>query len=1223
MAKTIFLIFFFLFVIISMYILTQNLIISITIGLLCSIIFITIFHSEVYRLRYSLSLAFRRRVSFNPFEDIVFWYNKNDIATLYLSNRKDLNHVAIRIFQIDVIPENVHSAVHQFVKALSSKNSRISYSYQIIQKPIIPIFQKNSSREIVLKSMQSRVTSIYFTLFYHTKGILSTNKIDRMQYFIIKYSNTLKSNFVSWFHHFQASLLSGTTLINAVRSIFIQNDSNNFHSENKKKILKRYNSYTLNKLLLCVVLILYVDYILFFMNLLIIFIIVINLSFIISLVLIWWRSLLFQFTKSRLLKEDDILVENPFNKVLFYRIKEFPYSLFLHIDNRLLIGLKMVNLKYVYQTPFCLLGRFIESLNNHKISFSYTLKNQPLSYYDFYKHGLKNLNEINRSLMLWKKDTKIKDGIDAERWLGYRYGMWYSMLTMSINVYRFADSIEDTHFSELENELITQMDTMRGAFNINFQSYEVEDLKTSNLISGFIFSMVKNNLIQLNGTHLNYVMLQGANMYPLSNIADILKKGTPTKIAAEFNTPLYLENYITVGHTINTEVLEPEVPVGFTLEQLKNLLIVNGTSEKRDAISMKIVSELIKANVPSLIFDFTGDWAKLYNYFEDSKFKKDILYFKYGSAFIIDPTKSDVPYDPQNTEYLKYVYDAFALALKKDERTVEMFRNIIQKNPDMDLGSICIALQNQSEWEKTSISDSLLSLFSDFTQDDLTFFQPIHEDNIVANYFVKNKKTVIVDLSVLRELKKKIFLTFIILAKIIHYVKNETDYYKKFIVVPYIDIFFDAYFLDLKRNYDKVDIFLNPLIEKNFGLIFSAHQIHYLHTNFLLYFNNLIALKTTDNRDISMLRNFMNLQELEGVGYYTRSRNQTYQILYLKNMKDNEVLIRRDDIDQPFPAYIDWKEIQEKDPLSYEDIVIFMKRRGFDLENTERKILENAQKTLFEIDLGHYIIYLKEIIKFLDEIKTIDQIGNLYKHKLKTQLKEIIYPKISQKTSKKEHIKRVRDELLNTLIKHGYLVEDHPLRASGSEALRTSYSVGERYREALDDYFQTKGRTQTDMQVQILEKATERPDLENIFKVNPRKYIVPENKLKLALVREYSDFNYDIFTIYSYINREDYKNALKIEHGIIKKYLMNVYRHFYNVESVVIADLNEFLTVLEDIKGFPFSKQELIDYIDKYQVLNLDGENLELLAKEIYQFIYNFLIKIQYYIYEEEKNNEQ
>jgi len=277
---------------------------------------------------------------------------------------------------------------------------------------------------------------------------------------------------------------------------------------------------------------------------------------------------------------------------------------------------------------------------------------------------------------------------------------------------------------------------------------------------------------------------------------------------------------------------------------------------------------------------------------------------------------------------------------------------------------------------------------------------------------------------------------------------------------------------------------------------------------------------------------------------------------------------------------------------------------------------------LFEIDLGHYNIFLEEIIKFLDEIKTIDQIGNLYKHKLKTHLKEIIYPKLSKKTSKKEHMKRVRDELLNILIKHGYLVEDHPRRAGGSEALRTSYSVGDRYQEALNDYFKTKGRAQTDIDVEILEKATENLDLENLFQGDSRKYVVPEKNLKKALVREFSDFNYEIFTIYSYINREDYENALKIEHSLIKTYLMNVYRHFYNVESVVISDLNAFLTVLGDMKGFPFSKRELIDYIDRYQVINLEGDNIESLSKEMYQFIYNFFIKIQHYIYEENENDE-
>ncbi|MFW9819653.1 MAG: hypothetical protein ACFFE5_08595, partial [Candidatus Thorarchaeota archaeon] len=748
-------------------------------------------------------------------------------------------------------------------------------------------------------------------------------------------------------------------------------------------------------------------------------------------------------------------------------------------------------------------------------------------------------------------------------------------------------------------------------------------LKGHNLISGYLFSTLKNNLFKLNGSHLSYVMLQGTSMYPLSTIVDILKKGTQTKIAAEFNTPLYLENYITIGHTINTEVLEPEIPVGFTFEQLKNLLIVNGKSEKREAISMKIVSELIESKVPSLIFDFTGSWSKLYSYFEDTTFRKDILHFKYGSAFIIDPTKSDIPYDPHNTDYLEFVFDAFGLAFKKDERTVEIFRNTIQKNPDMDLGSIRMALENQSEWEKSPINDTLLSLFSDFSQDDLTFFQGIQKDSIVANQFIQNSKTIIIDLSVLRELNKKIFLTFIILAKIIQYVKSDGEFYEKFIIIPNIDIFFDSYFLDLKRNYDKVDIFLKPLLENNFGLILSANQIHYLHANFLLYFNNIITLKTTDTRDVSILRNLMNLQEIEGIGYYTRSRNQTYQIRYLKNMKVNEVLIRREDIDQPFPAYIDWKEIYEKKKLPYDKLVNLMEKQGFDLKFTARKILEQAKKMLFEIDLGHYIIYLDEVIKFLDELQAIDQIGNLYKHKLKSQLKEIIYPKASQKTSKKEHLKRIRDELLNLLIKHGYLVENHPRRASGSEALRTSYSVGERYQEALNDYYKTKGKTYTDLNIEILEKSTDESDLANIFQQKPRKYIIQQNNLKDALMRELSDFNYHIFKIYSYINQRDYKNALKIEHGLINKFIMNVISQYYGIEFPIPNDtLEGFLTLLSDIADFPFTKQELLNYIEQYLVLNLETNNLESLAREVYQFIYKFFIKIQHYIYEGNNNNK-
>ncbi|MEE9377442.1 MAG: hypothetical protein V3V33_05355, partial [Candidatus Lokiarchaeia archaeon] len=67
---------------------------------------------------------------------------------------------------------------------------------------------------------------------------------------------------------------------------------------------------------------------------------------------------------------------------------------------------------------------------------------------------------------------------------------------------------------------------------------------------------LKNHLFRLNGSHLNYVYFQGKNLIEVAKIASEFKKGIDTRIAAEFNTPLQLKNFITIGQTINTEFLE-------------------------------------------------------------------------------------------------------------------------------------------------------------------------------------------------------------------------------------------------------------------------------------------------------------------------------------------------------------------------------------------------------------------------------------------------------------------------------------------------------------------------------------------------------------------------------------------------------------------------------------------------------------------------------------------
>jgi len=812
LGKAIFLMFITLFIVLTMYMMSQQLILSVGIGILFCASFLFIFHDEVYLLRYSFAFITRDRTVFNPFEDFVFWHTKDDLATLYISNRKDLVHIALRIYQIKVIAENVQPALHQFVKAFASTKSSISYSYQIVQKPVVTFFSDQKDRHHTLQSLHSRGATINFSVYAEKKGNITDHSIGYLHHKIIQYSNDLKSNIVSSFHHFQSALLSGNALMNAVRTFYMKDKTPICETSSNKKMALS-TRYSFWKFLLCVVVLLYFDYFFILLNFRFIYILGINGGFIIALIVLWWRAIFFQVSKKKLLKDDNIIIANPFDNVIWYRVRGFPYSVFMHVENQLLIGTKMVNLKYVRRRPFCLLGKFIEALNNHKLNFTYTLKNRPINFSEFYHNGLHHLRENpnpHRNPRWYPRDyvDAIQNEQEGDQWLNSRSGMWYTMFTISNHAYRYIEAsqlVDSSIFAEVEEELIGQSDNLKGAFKQQFTSFEIEDVRTSVLISGILFSVFKQNLFRVNGTHLNYVMFQGAIMYPLTDIVDVLKKGERTEIAAEFNTPLYLENYITIGHTINTEVLEREVPFGLTRTQLYNLLITNGTPQNRDLIAMKIVSELIKIQVPSIIFDFAGEWSKLISYFETTPFQKDIAYFKYRSSFIVDPIKSDIPYDKHNSEYIEYIYHAFGLALKKDDHTVEMFRQTIQRNPEMDLGSINMSLKNQSEWERSPASDQLLTIFSDFGPNELKFFK---KDEVVASDFIASTKTIIIDLSVFNELKKKLFVAFVILSKIIHNVTYQDNYHPKIIYIPYLDNIFDSFFLDRGRTYDKIDMFL-------------------------------------------------------------------------------------------------------------------------------------------------------------------------------------------------------------------------------------------------------------------------------------------------------------------------------------------------------------------------------------------------------------------------------
>ena len=566
------------------------------------------------------------------------------------------------------------------------------------------------------------------------------------------------------------------------------------------------------------------------------------------------------------------------------------------------------------------------------------------------------------------------------------------------------------------------------------------------------------------------------------------------------------------------------------------------------------------------------------------------------------------------------MFDAYALAFKKDERTIEMLRNTIMRNPEMDLSTLNLELVNQQNWEKSPITDTLISLFNDFTRQDLTFFHSPtgdQEDRITAKDFVIDNKTIIIDLSISTDFKKHAFITFTIISKIIHYINNSNDFHEKIIVIPNVDLFFDAWFLDKNHKYGIINKFINPLKERGFGLLMSANQIHYLHSNFFNFFKNIVAFRATDNRDTTRLKDLMNFQTYHGVGIYSSKRNETFQVDYLMNMKEEEAIVKRSDINQPFPIIFNFKEIFSIQPLNYDQIIRHMKNQGYDLLFTEKKILAQAKKTIFQKDFDKYSGFIEEIINFLKALKSVDKIGNLYENKIKEELKKYIYPKASKITKKKDSIKKMRDDLFQILTKQGYLVENHSKKASGSESIRTSYSVGPQYQKALDDYFQTKKNSITSVSIESIENKANLEDIETIFREESDATNIKENLFSKVLEREFSIAFSDLLGIYRCTKRENYSEALHISKRLVKKFFISLYKGIKNVNFVVTSeDLSDFIEKLVILKEFPFTTEEIEDALGLGENLNEIEGNIEVKAKEMYDFLSVFFNRIHNYIIE-------
>jgi hypothetical protein len=381
---------------------------------------------------------------------------------------------------------------------------------------------------------------------------------------------------------------------------------------------------------------------------------------------------------------------------------------------------------------------------------------------------------------------------------------------------------------------------------------------------------------------------------------------------------------------------------------------------------------------------------------------------------------------------------------------------------------------------------------------------------------------------------------------------------------------------------------------------------------------NIITFQALDSRDIATLKNITHLQELHGTGYYSTKRNNTYQIQYLMTMRNHEVIVKRDDIFQPFPVEIDTKKIIKMLPCSDDQIYEYMKRQGYNLKQAEQKLLAKLEKTIFEKDFGIYYEFVEDVKNFLNSIKIVHNIGNLTERTLKEELLKYTSAIILKRTSNLKDRKKIRDEIFQILLKHGYLEENHPPSASGSQSIRTSYRVGDHYQKALDDEVKTKIAEAFNVDVEVIEGNKQyNPFNEMITEEHSSDVNFDDDVYRKELLDKTGDLILSSSQISAHYRRNEYEKMISNGKNLINIYftnLFNAYNQGAGANKLKFDKIKQFVEYLAKNNKIPYTMNDLRNYIKESKEIFSNNSNVETRANRLNEMISEFCSKLWSYI---------
>ncbi len=176
-----------------------------------------------------------------------------------------------------------------------------------------------------------------------------------------------------------------------------------------------------------------------------------------------------------------------------------------------------------------------------------------------------------------------------------------------------------------------------------------------------------------------------------------------------------------------------------------------------------------------------------------------------------------------------------------------------------------------------------------------------------------------------------------------------------------------------------------------------------------------------------------------------------------------------------------------------------------------------------------------------------------------------------------------------------------------------------KYTEALQDYFNTKRDTISDISIDTKKKNSEiYSEIINTFLEETDNFNIDKRNLKKILSKQSSELELELFLMYEHNEKNELEKALKIGETFVLNFMRNLHQTFLKTNSNFPPEFDDpaiFFDYLAKNQLIFLKRIEIKDYYKKAKQISKGQDNIRKRANDLFELLSDFCYKIDIYHY--------